>query len=146
MLNCSLASAVARQIVPAITSSLLELVDKTLDAFESKARVVIKGAKYFFFTNMIRALVKSKLWPNETELYKKQAVDRIATFAYNIISRQADSRNDRPNQVSTLSILIFTGLLLTVSRFKNLHLVLHPIHSLLLLTVFCRNPWTSILP
>ncbi|KAJ9213019.1 transcriptional regulator family: Fungal Specific TF [Paecilomyces variotii] len=101
--NSGYTSVLARQIVPAITGSLLGLVDKTLDALESKARVVVKGAKYFFFTNMIRALVKSKLWPNETELYKKQAVDRIATFACNLLSRHTDTRHDKSNQTHELT-------------------------------------------
>lgn len=109
------ASVLARQIVPAITGSLLGLVDKTLDALESKARVVIKGAKHFFFTNMIRALVKSKLWPHETDLHKKQAVDRIGSFAYNLLSRHTDTRNDKTQPVSVLKIML-TGLLLIVTK------------------------------
>lgn len=87
---------------------------------ESKARVVVKGAKYFFFTNMIRALVKSKLWPNEAELYKKQAVDRIATFACNLLSRHTDTRHDKSNQVSIPSIFVFTGPVLTTTKTHEL--------------------------
>ncbi|KAL1981751.1 hypothetical protein VTN96DRAFT_2178 [Rasamsonia emersonii] len=88
-------SSLLRQVLPGITESLLDLVEKTLACMETKLLLIVKGAKQFFFLHMILALVKAKLWPDQAESLKKGAIDRIGVIAYSLLAHHSDgSAND----------------------------------------------------
>ncbi|EED15333.1 C6 transcription factor, putative [Talaromyces stipitatus ATCC 10500] len=78
-------SNLLRQVLPAFTESLLDLVEKTISCMEARLLLVIKGAKQFFFLYMIFALVKAELYPDQAEEIKRLIVDRILTVTYRIL-------------------------------------------------------------
>lgn len=71
------------------------MVEKTLKALEDKILVVAKGAKHYFFLTMIYALVKSKLRPEQADLYKKETGDRITSLAFRLLCRDTDASDPR---------------------------------------------------
>lgn len=78
-------SNLLRQILPAFTESLLDLVEKTISCMEARLLLVIKGAKQFFFLYMIFALVKAELHPDQADEIKRHILDRILTVTYRIL-------------------------------------------------------------
>jgi hypothetical protein len=85
-------SNLLRQVVPAFTESLLDLVEKTISCMEARLLLVIKGAKQFFFLYMIFALVKAELYPDQAEEIKSLILDRILSVTYRIL-RGSDGWN-----------------------------------------------------
>ncbi|OKL61845.1 hypothetical protein UA08_02858 [Talaromyces atroroseus] len=79
------ASNLMREMIPEITDSLLDLVERTITALESRLLLVIKSAKQFFFLYMIFALVKSELYPDQAEEVRSVILDRICTTTYRIL-------------------------------------------------------------
>ncbi|RAO66923.1 uncharacterized protein BHQ10_002935 [Talaromyces amestolkiae] len=85
-------SNLLRQVLPAFTESLLDLVEKTISCMEARLLLIIKGAKQFFFLYMIFALVKAELYPDQSEEIKKLILDRILSVTYRIL-RGSDGLN-----------------------------------------------------
>lgn len=46
-----------------------------------------KGAKDYYFLSTIVALVKSRLWPTQANMYKQQVVERVLSFAQILFTR-----------------------------------------------------------
>ncbi|QGA19506.1 hypothetical protein EYB26_007195 [Talaromyces marneffei] len=85
-------SNLLRQVLPAFTESLLDLVEKTISCMEARLLLVIKGAKQFFFLYMIFALVKAELYPDQAEEIKRLILDRILSVTYRTL-RGSDGLN-----------------------------------------------------
>ncbi|KAI9727840.1 MAG: hypothetical protein M1834_007886 [Cirrosporium novae-zelandiae] len=101
----------SKDILPEYIETLLRLVEKVLFMIETRIAAVGKGLKEFWFLSMIIALVKSRLWPEGSERYKAEGLDRGAKIAYNLLSWQqhyhhtteseTDTRRDQPIQQPT---------------------------------------------
>jgi len=57
---------------------------------EARWLLVVKGAKEYFFMSTILALVKTKLWPSQGNMYKQEVIDRVITFAQTLFTRHAN--------------------------------------------------------
>lgn len=79
------ASSLLRQVIPTITESLIDLVERTLVTLESRLLLITKSAKQFFFLYMIFALVKSELYPDRAEEIRNIILDHICTVTYRIL-------------------------------------------------------------
>jgi Fungal specific transcription factor domain/Fungal Zn(2)-Cys(6) binuclear cluster domain len=79
------ASNLVRHVIPAITDSLLDLVDRIILTLETRLVLVIKSAKQFFFLYMIFALVKSALYPEQADEIRSVILDRICMTTYRIL-------------------------------------------------------------
>ena len=74
-------------MVPSITDALLELIEKTMTWMERRLLIVTKGAKQHFFTSIILALVKARLWPDQAELLKQKLIEHISILAAAMLKR-----------------------------------------------------------
>ncbi|KAJ5153127.1 uncharacterized protein N7482_009605 [Penicillium canariense] len=83
-------SAFILHTIPGLPDSLLSLVETALICLEGRSLLVVKGAKDYFFLSTIVALVKAKLWPTQSIMYKQQVVERILAFAQTLFSRHAN--------------------------------------------------------
>ncbi|KAJ6031078.1 hypothetical protein N7540_001810 [Penicillium herquei] len=94
--------------LPGIPDSLMSLVETALLALEVRFLLIVKGAKDYFFLSTISALVKAKLWPAQSIMYKQQVVERVLSFAQTLFTRHATCEhlgnpgmgNFKDNQVS----------------------------------------------
>ncbi|KAJ5233609.1 uncharacterized protein N7469_005375 [Penicillium citrinum] len=75
--------------LPGLPDSLISLVETALIALEHRFHLVVKGAKDYFFLSTIVALVKSKIWPAQSIMYKQQVVERVLSFTQSLFSRHA---------------------------------------------------------
>jgi hypothetical protein len=73
--------------IPGIPESLLSLVETALITLEERSILMIKGAKDYYFLSTIVALVKSRLWPTQANIYKQQVVERVLSFAQILFTR-----------------------------------------------------------
>lgn len=86
---------------------------------EARLLLVVKGAKEYFFMSTILALVKSKLWPTQGNMYKQEVIDRVIIFAQTLLARHANCAHLGPlgmgcfqaNQVSYCAVLLLLLLL-----------------------------------
>jgi hypothetical protein len=75
---------------------------------ESKLLLVVKGAKQFFFLNMVLALVKAELYPDQAELMKQTIIDRIGHVAYSLLMRNVDGQSqDGVNDIDRIEAVSF---------------------------------------
>ena len=72
-----------------LPDSLISLVETALIALEHRFHLVVKGAKDYFFLSTIVALVKSRVWPAQSIMYKQQVVERVLSFTQSLFSRHA---------------------------------------------------------
>ncbi|KAK2747292.1 hypothetical protein FQN57_002190 [Myotisia sp. PD_48] len=91
------ASRMIHQVLPSIAESLVTLVENMLPLIEDKFRILEKGMREHCFLCVIIAMVKTKLWPDSAAVYQKQAVDRISSMCYNMLSRHANVVGQRTN-------------------------------------------------
>lgn len=75
--------------LPGFADSLLSLVETALVSLEGRYLLVIKGAKDYFFLSTIVALVRAKLFPVQSLIYKQQVVERVLSFAQTLFSRHS---------------------------------------------------------
>lgn len=95
--------------LPGLSDSLISLVETALLSLEGRFLLVVKGAKDYFFLSTIVSLVKSKVWPTQSIMYKQQVVERVLSFAQTLFSRHATCEhlgtpgmgNFKDNQVAT---------------------------------------------
>ncbi|KAJ5769240.1 hypothetical protein N7520_003799 [Penicillium odoratum] len=73
--------------LPGFSDTLISLVESALMALEVRFLLVVKGAKDYFFLSTICALVKAKLWPAQSIMYKQQVVERVLSFAQTLFFR-----------------------------------------------------------
>ncbi|KAH8693920.1 putative C6 transcription factor [Talaromyces proteolyticus] len=102
-------SNLLRQVLPVITDSLVDLVEKSIICLENKLMVMAKGAKQFFILNLLFSLVKAELYPDQAELFKKLTIERISAVAQNLIMRDSEV-NLPPDGVDLPSISQVPGL------------------------------------
>lgn len=69
---------------------LLSLAESTLMSLEAQLLLVVKGAKEYFFMSTIIALVKTRLWPAQGNMYKQEVIDRVIMFAQTLFTRHAN--------------------------------------------------------
>lgn len=82
-------STLLTRSLPGFAESLLALVETTLLSLEARLLLVAKGAKEYFYMSAILAMVKTKLWPEQATVYKRQVVDRILALAQTLFQRHA---------------------------------------------------------
>ena len=69
---------------------LVSLAESTLMSLEAQLLLVVKGAKEYFFMSTIIALVKTRLWPAQGNMYKQEVIDRVIMFAQTLFTRHAN--------------------------------------------------------
>ncbi|EFE40106.1 hypothetical protein TRV_05175 [Trichophyton verrucosum HKI 0517] len=81
------ASYLIQATLPAMTESLIALVEKTLPHLESKFLILEKGIREYCYFCFIISMVKTKRWPESALSHQRLAVDRITSMCYSILSR-----------------------------------------------------------
>jgi hypothetical protein len=74
-------------MVPSLTNTLLELVERTISWTERRLLIVTKGAKQHFLASMIVALVRARLWPEQADAVKQKIIEHIGTLATSLMTR-----------------------------------------------------------
>lgn len=82
-------SAFILHTLPGLPDSLISLVESALISLEGRFLLVVKGAKDYFFLSTIVALVKSKVWPTQSIIFKQQVVERVLSFTQTLFTRHA---------------------------------------------------------
>jgi hypothetical protein len=93
-------SPLLREMVPGITDSLLDLIDRTMFCMENRQPMIIKGLKQFFLLNMVLSAVKAQLFPHQAEMHKQLAVDRMTALSQKMITRDTEGNTDGVDLVS----------------------------------------------
>ena len=76
--------------LPGFPEYLISLVETILLCLETRLFLIVKGAKDYFFMSTIIALVKARLWPAQSNIYKQEAVNRILSFARTLFTQHAN--------------------------------------------------------
>lgn len=77
------------RILPGFPEYLISLVETILVCLETRFFAIVKGGKDYFFMSTIIALVKARLWPAQSNIYKQEAVNRILSFAQTLFTKHA---------------------------------------------------------
>ena len=80
---------------------LVSLAESTLMSLEAQLLLVVKGAKEYFFMSTIIALVKTKLWPAQGNMYKQEVIDRVIMFAQTLFTRHGNCAHLGPLGMGT---------------------------------------------
>jgi hypothetical protein len=84
------ASPLLRQMIPGITDSLLDLIDRTMSCLENRQVMIVKGLKQFFFLSMVLTAVKAQLFPHQAEMQKQLAIERMTVLGQAMIMRDTE--------------------------------------------------------
>ncbi|QKX62925.1 uncharacterized protein TRUGW13939_10093 [Talaromyces rugulosus] len=87
-------SPLLREMVPGITDSLLDLIDRIMFCIENRQPMIIKGLKQFFILNMVLSAVKAQLFPHQAEMHKQLAIDRMTALGQKMIARDIEGNTD----------------------------------------------------
>lgn len=88
--NCSGSVTSLIRTLLGFPEALVTLAEAILMCLEARWLLVVKGAKEYFFMSTILALVKTKLWPSQGNMYKQEVIDRVITFAQTLFTRHAN--------------------------------------------------------
>jgi hypothetical protein len=81
-----------------------ECHEKSLRLQEERAMRPGRGTEYFWYVSAAISLVGIQFQPAQTDLLKRQAVDRIAKLLYKVLSLQDDPTEETlANEVSSTS-------------------------------------------
>ncbi|CRG88160.1 hypothetical protein PISL3812_05187 [Talaromyces islandicus] len=87
-------SPLLRQMIPGITDSLLDLIDRMMTCLENRQQMIVKGLKQFFILSMVLAAVKAQLFPHQAEMHKQLAIERMTVLGQTMIKHDTEGNTD----------------------------------------------------